>query len=117
MWKLIPLALLQSIFLCGGQVLLKLGLAVSGPFSWSWKFFRAQLTNWWFLATGVSLISCSILWMYILKKYPFSMAYPLASMSYVFGMLAAIFIFHEEVPPTRWLGVVLIMGGCYFIAK
>ena len=45
------------------------------------------------------------------------MAYPLASMSYVFGMLAAIFIFHEEVPLTRWLGVVLIMGGCYFIAK
>ena len=53
----------------------------------------------------------------IAKKYPFSMAYPLASMSYVFGMLAAIFIFHEDVPLTRWLGVVLIMGGCYFIAK
>jgi undecaprenyl phosphate-alpha-L-ara4N flippase subunit ArnE len=88
-----------------------------GSPSWRWSFITAQLTNWWFLATGILLIASSVLWMYILKKYPFSMAYPLASMSYVFGMLAAIFIFHEEVPMTRWLGVVLIMGGCYFIAK
>lgn len=77
----------------------------------------AQLTNWWFLYMGICFIASSILWMYILKKYPFGMAYPLASMSYAFGMLAAIFIFHEDVPLTRWLGVVLIMSGCYFITK
>ena len=117
MWQLLLLAILQSLLLCSGQVFLKFALNAMGKPEWSWNCVVAQLTNWWFLATGVSLISCSILWMYILKKYPFSMAYPLASMSYVFGMLAAIFIFHEEVPLTRWLGVVLIMGGCYFIAK
>ena len=46
MWRIVPLALLQSVFLAGGQVLLKLALAASGPFKWSWAFFRAQLTNW-----------------------------------------------------------------------
>ena len=44
MWKLIPLALIQSLFLCGGQVLLKLGLAVSGQFSWTWKFSESALS-------------------------------------------------------------------------
>ena len=55
--------------------------------------------------------------MHILKNYPFSMAYPLISMSYVFGMVASVLIFHETVPAVRWIGVLLIMAGCYFIAK
>jgi undecaprenyl phosphate-alpha-L-ara4N flippase subunit ArnE len=38
-------------------------------------------------------------------------------MSYVFGMIAAVLIFHETVPATRWLGVLLIMAGCYFVAQ
>jgi undecaprenyl phosphate-alpha-L-ara4N flippase subunit ArnE len=32
-------------------------------------------------------------------------------------MLAAVFIFHESIPLTRWLGVLLIMGGCVLIAR
>jgi undecaprenyl phosphate-alpha-L-ara4N flippase subunit ArnE len=45
------------------------------------------------------------------------MAYPMVSLSYVFGMLAAIIFFHEDVSVTRWIGVLLIMGGCVLIAK
>ena len=32
-------------------------------------------------------------------------------------MLAAVLIFHETVPATRWIGVLLIMAGCYFVAQ
>jgi len=45
------------------------------------------------------------------------MAYPMISLSYVFGMCAAILFFHEEVPLIRWAGVALIMLGCVLIAK
>ena len=45
------------------------------------------------------------------------MAYPMVSLSYVFGMIAAIVFFHEPVSYVKWLGVLLIMAGCYFIAK
>jgi undecaprenyl phosphate-alpha-L-ara4N flippase subunit ArnE len=45
------------------------------------------------------------------------MAYPMISLSYVFGMLAAMFIFHETIPLTRWVGVALIILGCIFVAK
>jgi undecaprenyl phosphate-alpha-L-ara4N flippase subunit ArnE len=52
-----------------------------------------------------------------LKFFPFSIAHPLTSFSFIFGMLAAIFIFGETVPLTRWVGVALIIVGAFFIAK
>jgi undecaprenyl phosphate-alpha-L-ara4N flippase subunit ArnE len=39
------------------------------------------------------------------------------SLSYVFGMVAAIVFFHEDVSLTKWIGVGLIMVGCCLIAK
>jgi undecaprenyl phosphate-alpha-L-ara4N flippase subunit ArnE len=41
----------------------------------------------------------------------------MVSLSYVFGMFAAIMFFHEEVSAAKWLGVALIMMGCFLIAK
>lgn len=41
----------------------------------------------------------------------------MVSLSYVFGMLSAIIFFHEDVSFTKWIGVLLIMIGCYFIVK
>ena len=57
-----------------------------------------------------------MLWLYILKHYPLSQAYPLISLSYVMGMLAAVFVFHEAVPLVRWLGVGLIMAGVVMVS-
>ncbi|MBR3743907.1 MAG: EamA family transporter [Bacteroidales bacterium] len=117
MLKLIILSLLQSLFLCGGQILLKLGLARSGPFSWTWSFFRSQLTNWWFLFCGIAFGLASVLWLYLLKHYSFSIVYPLTCISYLFGMFAAILVFKESVSALQWIGVLLIMTGCAFILK
>jgi undecaprenyl phosphate-alpha-L-ara4N flippase subunit ArnE len=39
------------------------------------------------------------------------------SISYLFGLLAAIFVFHESIPLTRWIGVLLIMGGVLLVTK
>ena len=115
--RLLLISILQSLLLCGGQVLLKYALLRMGAFSWSVAFFVRNLTNWWFLACGVCYGCATALWLYILKTFPFSRAYPMISLSYVFGMLAAIFLFHEQVPMVRWLGVLLIMAGCVLIAK
>ena len=117
MWKIIPLAIIQSFFLAGGQVLLKLGLAASGPFSWSWSFFKAQLTNWWFLGCGISFGVATVLWMYLLKLFPFGIAYPLSSIAYIFGTIAAIVVFHEQVSVSQWVGVLLIMAGTALMVR
>ena len=115
--KIIPLSIIQSLFLCGGQVLLKIALTESGPFSWTWRFFKDQLTNWWFLGCGVSFGLATMLWMFILKHFPFSIAYPLSCMSYIFGMIAALIIFRESVSLQQWLGVFMIVIGCILISR
>lgn len=116
-WGLLLLALIQSALLALGQVLLKFGLQKMEPFGWTISFWRSALINWQFACSGLSFGIASILWMYIVKHYPLSNAYPLVSLSYVFGLISAMLFFHEQVDFSKWAGVFLIMLGCYIIAK
>ena len=115
--KLILLAILQSLLLCAGQLFMKLALKTIDSVSWSWSFVLSQLTNWWWIPCGISFTAAGVLWMYILKHWSFSQAYPLSSLAYVFGMIAAMFVFHEHIAWTQWSGILLIMAGCYLVAN
>ncbi len=115
--SLLSLALIQSALLAMGQVMLKFGLLRMEPFGWNLSFWRSALVNWQFALCGICFGAASVLWMYIIKHYPISTAYPLVSLSYVFGMIAAIVFFHEHIDMDKWIGVLLIMAGCYFITK
>ena len=117
MWRIIPYAVIQSMLLCGGQVLLKLALIRMPAFSWTKAFWGSMLLNWQLATCGLCFGLASLLWMYIVKAFPFSQAYPMVSLSYVFGMFAAIVFFHEEVSAVKWLGVGLIILGCMLISK
>lgn len=115
--RLIILSITQSLLLCIGQVFLKIALTKMGAFAWAWSFFASQLKNFWWLGCGLTYGAATVLWFYIIKHFPFSMAYPMISMSYVFGMIAAMVVFHENIPLVRWIGVFLIMTGCVLVAK
>jgi undecaprenyl phosphate-alpha-L-ara4N flippase subunit ArnE len=117
MWQLLSLAIVQSIMLSFGQLTLKLALIKMPAFSWSAQFFASLLTNWWFLVCGILFGGASILWMYILKHFPLSMASPMVSLSYVFALVFSVVFLHEAVAWNRWFGVALIMIGCIFVAK
>lgn len=117
MFRLVLLVAVQTLFLAGGNVFLKLAMQKMPSFSWSWSYFRAALVDWWFLACGASFGIASVLWLYILRHFPFSQAHPLTALSYIFGMVAAILVFGEQVPWLRWLGVGLIVVGCFLIMK
>lgn len=115
--RLIILSILQSVLLCGGQVFLKFALRKMGDFQMSLSFIFGQLANMYWLGCGLCYGIATLLWMYIIKNFPFSMAYPMISLSYILGMFAAVIFFHEFVPFTRWAGVLLIMAGCVLVAK
>lgn len=87
------------------------------PFGWNRTFWYGLLSNWQFAASGICYGAGSLLWMYILKNFPFSMAYPMISLSYVIGMFSAIIFFNEDVSLNKWIGVILIIGGCWLITK
>lgn len=118
MLKMILLSVTQAILVCTGQSLFKVASSHMAEFSWTWIFFRdSVLTNWWLLLAGVVGISGLVEWMYMLRIYPFSVIYPLSSMSFFFGMIIAVIFFKETVVWQQWLGVFLIMTGCVFIAR
>ena len=108
MFKVIPLTILQCILLTGGQVFLKFALMRMAPFGWNRAFFTSVLVNWQFAVCGLCFLMASLLWMYIVKVFPFSVAYPMVSMSFVIGMIAAVVFFHEQVSWSKWVGVLLI---------
>lgn len=117
MLVLIILIIVQSALLVAAQSFLKISVELFGKFSWSWQYFKTVFTTWQFAASGICALVAMLVWMYVLKHYEFSLAYPLLSISYVIGLLAAYFVFHEAVPLTRWIGVVIVMVGVYFIVK
>lgn len=116
-WRLIILSLLQSLLLAGGQVSLKLAMARVPSFKWTWPVIKLYVLDFWFLFTGAFFGAATILWMYILKNYPLSESYPLTSFAYVFGLLAAVVIFHESVNFEKVAGVLLILSGAFLLMK
>jgi len=117
MWRIIIIGAIQAAFLSAGQVFLKLALRHIETFCFTWKWFFSLLTNWWLAAVGASFTVAGLLWLYMLKNFQFSVAYPVTSIAYIFGMLAAVFIFQENVPLLRWMGMVLIIIGVALVAK
>ena len=115
-FSLLPLSVIQAILLAGGQLLVKIALQHMPRVTLSWSFIASQATNWWWLACGVCFGGATVLWAYILKHFPFSLAYPMSSLAYVFGLIAAQIVFHEHVSASAWIGICLIMLGCWFIA-
>lgn len=117
MWRILGWVSLQTLFLAGGQVMLKLGMQHIGKFEWTWAYIKTVLLEWRLMACGVSFGISGLLWLYILKKFPFSQAYPLTSLSFVFGMFAAWAVFDESITFSRWIGLILVLLGCFLIMK
>lgn len=117
MLKIITLTIFQCFLLASGQVCFKFAVEKITKFQFSGRWFTDLLTNGWLFGSGICLISATVLWGFILKHFPFSVAYPVTALAYIFGMLAAIFIFHENVPVIRWIGVFVIIIGVYLISK
>ena len=117
MFKIIILTISQCLLLASGQVCFKLAVDKINKFEWTSIFFLKLLTNWWLLVSGIFLILASILWGYIIKHFDFSIVYPITAITYIFGMLAAVFIFQEAVPLIRWVGVGVIIAGVILIVS
>lgn len=109
--RYILLSILNSALTIFGQVLWKLGLMK--PSGYSLKLFYNPLILSGVVVYGIS----TVLWLYILSKVPFSVAYPLNSFAYVLSVLVSFFIFKESLSIHKLIGIMLIIGGVVFITK
>jgi multidrug transporter EmrE-like cation transporter len=65
---------------------------------------------------GLILFGVSALfWLVVLSRVDLSLAYPFVGVSYIVVVALARFMFHEQVPALRWLGVTVIAVGIALI--
>ena len=115
------IALVAILLLVGGQTLLKLGLNDIGgvsllggnPINSLLGLFHTPWVILGFVCYAVS----AILWLDVLSKLDFSMAFPMVSLTYVFSLLIGRFIFHETISLLRVVGVALILGGLFLVVR
>ncbi|MCM1040964.1 MAG: EamA family transporter [Bacteroides sp.] len=115
MMKVIFWGVIQAVFLAAGQVSLKMALERIQTFQCTWNWLGGVLRNPYLLLMGICFTASGLLWLYMLRRFPFSVAYPVTSLAYVFGIIAAILVFHENVSLIRWGGVCLIMFGVFLV--
>lgn len=77
-----------------------LGRAIKEPLLWA----------------GLILFGISALfWLVVLSRVALSLAYPFVGLSYIVVVALGRFMFHEQVPTLRWIGVSVIAVGIALI--
>ena len=112
------LGLVSIMLLSAGQTSLKYGLNAIGGVSLAdgLSFLKLFQTPWvivGFVLYGLS----SILWLDVLSKLDFSLAFPMVGLTYVFTLLIGRFFFGETIGWERMLGVALIIFGIFFLVR
>jgi drug/metabolite transporter (DMT)-like permease len=113
------LGLVSIMLLSGGQTAIKFGLNEIGGVSLSdgltglFKLFQTPWVIIGFIFYGIS----AILWLDVLSKLDFSLAFPMVALTYVFTLLIGRFFFGETVGWERILGVAFILCGLFFLVR
>lgn len=101
------------ILLVTGQTLFKIGLS-KVSFSLE-NIFKIIFQPYVFIGLIIYVVA-TVIWFYVLTRVNLSMAYPIQSLCYVLAAFVGMFIFKEIIPPTRWIGISLIVIGAGFVA-
>jgi len=100
------------------ELLLKAGAsATADPARGGSGFGITALTSpltW--LAIGVIVIDL-IIWLYILRYIPLSIAFPLSRVVDVLVPISCWLILKEAISPLRWGGIALVIVGLVIVAK
>ncbi len=113
------LGLMAIMLLSAGQTSLKYGLnAIGGVSLGEGLAFLGRLleTPWVIVGFGLYGIS-AVIWLDVLSKLDFSLAFPMVGLTYVFTLLIGRYLFGETVGWERIVGVGFILCGIFFLAR
>lgn len=103
------------------QILLKAGTNAIGHFEFSaaniipigWK-----LMTEWHIVVALTFYAVSvIIWILALSRVQVSIAYPMISLGYVVGAVAAWWLFDESLNPVKLAGIGVIIVGVVIISR
>lgn len=100
------------------ELLLKAGAsATADPTrSWLWLGISALQSPLIWIAIGVIVVDL-IIWLYILRYIPLSIAFPLSRTVDVLVPISCWLILKEAISPLRWCGIALVILGLVIVAK
>ncbi len=104
-----------------GQLLLKratleLGLAPTQAAEIAAYLVRAFL-NWQVLGGLASAVLAAALWLGAVSRSNISFAYPFMGLAIVLVLTLSPFLFGEQIPWNRWLGVLIVCVGIWVAAQ
>ena len=120
-WKIFSAILLNDVADSFAQVFMKRGLlhaevGILGVHAVG--TFISKNASSPLLWLGIAIYAANFfLWIAILSRVDLSVAVPLGSTLYVLVPLFALIFLHERVSPLRWLGILFIIGGIFFISR
>lgn len=117
---LIPL-LLATMLGVAGQLLLKQGMSQMGALQLSLasapSIMLRMATSPYVIGGLLVYASGTFFWLIVLNRVPLSYSYPFISLGIVLGLLSAWGLFHEHIPPMRWVGMLVICAGTFIVAR
>ena len=105
-----------------GQILMKLGIGQLNSisninelinFATLFKIF----TNLFIILGLLCYVVSAILWLGAMSTLNVSFMYPLLSLAYVLTAVAAWLFLKESITLMHWIGIILVVSGCAFIAS
>jgi multidrug transporter EmrE-like cation transporter len=117
---LFPL-LLATVLGVVGQLVLKYAMSQMGALQLSaggvpmliWRMATSPYVIGGLLIYGLG----TFFWLIFLSRVPLSYAYPFVSLGIVLGLLSAWGLFHEQVPPLRWVGMLIVCAGVVLVSR
>ena len=115
------LILLSTVFTVAGQLFFRKGMLEVGEVSFSlqslWKTLGGTASNIYVISGFILFALGAIWWLVILSKVEVSYAYPIGSLGYILLLFASWLFLGESIPLSRWIGVLFICLGIFFIAR
>jgi len=108
-------------FTVTGQLLVKWGMLAVGPMpqerdqllGFIWRAFAN-----WGVFTGLACAGIAALfWILAMSKSDISFAYPFMGLAIVLVLALSPLLFQENVPLTRWLGVLVVCLGIWIASR
>lgn len=99
-----------------GQLLLKKGVLSSSLAANPIAIIKTVFSPLVF--SGLSLYAISaIAWLFVLQKFPLSVAYPTLAVTYIAIVIASFLFLQEPISTSKTFGILLIFTGVFFLYR
>ncbi len=99
-----------------GQTFLKRGVLASGLVPNISSLIKTIFSPFVLIGLGAYAIS-TLFWLFVLQKFPLSVAYPALSLTYIAIVFISFFVLKEPITQYKLIGIALIIFGVYFLFK